>query len=84
MDDNVFQLGQIKGGKPEADQLPNNEYLIVDKNQDEHYHKGFLLFTSQHVAIMQDRNDHTIPVFMMPLAELAFLEVVDDEEIIDN
>jgi len=79
MDDtNIVNLSQIKGGKNEKD-LPHNPYVITDTSGFEHYHSGFLLFTSQHIAIMQDRGDHTLPVFMMPLSELSYVELVEDE-----
>lgn len=81
-DNNIVQL--IKGGKEDEQTLPFYEYVIVDRTGREFYHDGFLLFTSQHVAIMQDRGQHTVPVFLLPLSELSFLEIIDDDEIVDD
>lgn len=79
-DDNILPFGQVKGGKADEDDIPVNDYVVCDINGREFYHSGFLLFTSQHVAIMQDRGGHTVPAFMIPLSMVAFTEVMDDED----
>lgn len=83
-DDNIIKFGSVQGGKTDEDAIPFNQYVIVDINGDEYYHEGFLLFTSQHVAIMQDRDGSTVPVFMMPLTYLKVCEIVDDEEVAED
>lgn len=82
-DDNIVKFGQIQGGKTEdlEPEVPSNQYVIIDVDREEYYHEGFLLFTSQHVAIMQERKGNTVPVFMMPLNMLRVVEIVDEEEI---
>ena len=82
--DNIVPFGQVKGGKPDEAEIPMNEYIIVDLQGRDFYHVGFLLFTSQHVAIMQERGGHTVPVFMAPLSNISFVEVIDDEEVLDD
>lgn len=80
-DNKVVPFGSVQGGKStEEDTLPANEYLIVDINGEEFYNIGFLLFTTQHVAVMEDRGKHTVPVFLMPLDRLAFVQLVSDDE----
>jgi hypothetical protein len=79
--DNIVKFGTVEGGKPAEDDIPMNDYVIVDNQGREFYHTGFLLFTGQHVAIMQERGGHTVPVFMMPLSNLGVVEVLDDEEV---
>lgn len=87
-DNNIVKFGQVQGGKMTAvdeDHVPTSPYVIVDNKGREFYHEGFLLFTSQHVAIMQEQTPgNPIPVFMMPLGNLDFAEIVEDDDDLDN
>jgi hypothetical protein len=82
---NVFQI--LAGGKTEDVTLavepgtPVNEYVIIDKDGQEHFAEGFLIFTSQHVAIMRDAPDGALPVLVMPLSDVKRAELVEDEEV---
>jgi len=81
-DNNVFSM--IAGGKPEKTEdedngLPTNSYVIEDIVGNEHYADGFLVFTSQHIAVMQDRGKGAIPVLVLPLDQVRVAEIVNDE-----
>lgn len=84
---NVFQI--LAGGKanddtPAATESATklNEYRIIDVGGNEHYADGFLIFTSQHVAVMQDGPDGAaLPVLVMPLTEVRRAELVEDDEV---
>ncbi len=84
----TFRL--ITGGKttegPPQPALPQNAYVVVDINGDEHFHEGFLVFTSQHVAIMRDTPTGGLPVFLMPLDKVFAVEFLEDDpdEVFDN
>lgn len=80
--DNIVPFGQVKGGKDDGNEtkLPENEYRIVDNNGHEYYAYGFLVFTTQHVAVMRDNGKGAIPVIVMPLSNVWVAEMVDDED----
>jgi hypothetical protein len=86
MNDNVMPFGAIQGGKQDTEQkLPQNNYVLEDVNGDAYPATGFLIFTTQHVAVMKDTKDGAIPVLVMPLTLLKVAELVeeyvgDDEE----
>lgn len=71
-DDNIFTM--VPGGKqpPETEEpkLPHNEYCIVTTDGDEFVGTGFLIFTTHHIAIMQDDGKGAIPIILLPLASL--------------
>lgn len=82
-DDNVFRFGSIQGGKTEdtdADALPINEYVIVTHNGEEHFAEGFLLFTSQHIAVMRETPEGALPVLVVPLVQVVFAQLVEDDD----
>jgi hypothetical protein len=80
--DNIFT---IQGGKKDEDDdtLPLNEYTIIDIDGDHWPAEGFLVFTSQHVAVMRDTGKGAIPAMCIPLdrVKVAGLtsELFDDE-----
>ena len=84
---NVFKL--IDGGRegpmppptaPAQDDIPQNAYLIVDRRGEEHYAEGFLLFTSQHIAVMKDigNGQGAIPILVLPLDQVNFAELLEE------
>lgn len=80
-DDNVVTFGAIQGGKKDADKnegIPENDYIIVDMDDNEFPATGFLLFTSHHIAIMQDRGSGPVPVLVLPLVRVK-ASWIDDE-----
>lgn len=83
-DNNIVKFGHIQGGKTtiiDDDRVPTSPYIIVDIKGREFFHEGFLLFTSQHVAVMQEQTPgNPIPVFLMPLVNLDFAEIMEDDD----
>lgn len=78
--DNVF--GIVQGGKGEAEdqKFPVNVYAIMDQDHTEHLHSGFMIFTSQHLAVMRDDGHGAIPIFVIPLQNVKYAEVLEEEE----
>lgn len=72
--------------QPAQSDIPQNVYVIVDINGDEHFAEGFLLFTSQHIAIMRDTGSGALPILVMPLDKVFSAELLEDDsdEIIDG
>lgn len=79
---NVFRLGSVKGGKDgsEAEAIPETEYVIVTKDNTEYFATGFLLFTSQHIAVMRDTGAGALPILVVPLTEVKMAEIVEIDE----
>jgi len=77
---NIFKV--MPGGKAanQSDQFPTDTYAIVCKNGRELLADGFLIFTSQHVTVMRDKGKGAIPVLLVPLIDIEFAEIVDDDE----
>lgn len=86
MDDenNVFQFGTIQGGKanePKEKEFPTNPYVIVDIDDHEWEFDGYLIFTSQHIAIMEEGDENgPVTAFMMPIGRLKFVSLIEDTE----
>lgn len=82
---NVFSI--LDGGKSNeelpvvSDGIPQNTYVIIDSEWNEHFASGFLLFTSQHVAVMKDTEQGALPVFLMPLAFVHHVELIEDGDV---
>lgn len=66
-------------GQPAQADIPQNAYVIVDINGDDHFAEGFLLFTSQHIAIMRDTGSGALPILVMPLDKVFSAELLEDE-----
>jgi len=66
---NIFKFGAIDGDKPDDSEFPQNEYVILDIDDEEWVSTGFLVFTSHHVAIMQSikGKDGAIPTLVLPI-----------------
>lgn len=75
----VFQGG--KATPSDEKELPTNDYEITTKNGNIYYATGFMIFTSQHVAVMQDNGNGAIPVFVTSLDNLDVAELLEDEQI---
>lgn len=78
-EDNIYT---INGGKaedtatPEVEsELPNDDYVIVDRDGDEFYGSGFMVFTGQHVAIMRDSPKGPFPVLLLPLDKVKVAQL---------
>lgn len=80
---NIFKI--LQGGKsptstdPDISGIPQNAYVITDINNCEHFAEGFLLFTSQHIAIMRDTGAGALPVLVMPLDKVFSAELLEDD-----
>jgi hypothetical protein len=83
MDDNKFPFGVVKGGKGDEDSeaLPEDNYAILDMDDNEFFGTGFLVFTPYHVAIMRDKGKGAVPVLLLPLNRVKIAEVVDEEDL---
>lgn len=85
-DKNVFRI--LDGGKersvtaitPDEDVIPQNPYVITDIDNDEYVAEGFLLFTSQHMAVMRDNGKGALPVLVIPLGRVKSAELVEDDD----
>lgn len=77
-DTNVFKV--VTGGKDANDKIKSNEYLVIDVDDREYPAYGFLIFTSQHVAVMQDDGDGAIPALVIPLSRLKSAELIEDDD----
>ena len=82
MDDkNVFEL--LSGGKQQLaddDKLPETDYCLTLHDRTQVFGHGFMIFTTNHVAIMSDTGAGSIPVAMVPLSNLAYAQTCDDED----
>lgn len=81
-DDNIFNI--VQGGKtgetPEQS-LPEADYEITLLSGNRYYARGFLIFTTHHVAVMRDvAGLGAVPVLIVPLANLEAAEAMDDDE----
>ena len=82
-DNNIFRL--INSNEPIVDDAPLiNTYEITDVDDVTHVAEGFLLFTSQHVAVMQETSKGALPLLVIPLNRVKFAEMVDDDMLLDH
>lgn len=82
--DNVLPFG-----KPQArdnststetgDGFPENNYVVIDLDDEEFYGTGFLIFTPHHCAIMKDFGKGAVPILVVPLHRVKIAEMVSDE-----
>ena len=79
-DNNIFRLVSEQAPAAEDTTVPVYDYFIVDTDGNEHFASGFLLFTSQHIAIMRDTDKGALPVFVIPLGNVKFAELAEDDE----
>lgn len=82
MNDNITQFGVVNGGKTEEteDSIPTLPYILEDIDGNQFPAEGFLIFTSQHVAIMRDTGKGAVPVMVVPLNRLKVAELFEDDE----
>jgi len=78
-DNNIFHL--IEGKTPGTEEAPvEYDYIVLDVDGKEHFASGFLLFTSQHVAIMRETAKGALPVLVVPLSRVVAAELIEDDE----
>lgn len=80
-DDNVFQFGALDGGKDAKKEIPQDDYIVKDVWGQTYFAHGFMIFTSEHVAIMKETDAGAIPVLLMPLTQVNII-FIDDEELV--
>lgn len=86
--DNVFPFGSIQGGKEKTadeDGIPENDYTIVDIENQAFDVSGFMIFTPHHLAIMQnlDGDKGAVPAFLIPLERVkiaGLTELIEGED----
>ena len=81
MNDNIISF---QGGKKDEKTLPSAKYCITTMQNEEVYGEGFLVFTTHHVAIMRDTGEGAVPTIIVPLVNVNFAEIIDDEEILED
>lgn len=80
-DDNIFRLGAIPGGKGDKDDsIPENDYIVVDIDDEQYAATGFLVFTPHHLAIMRDAKKGVVPVLVLPIARVKSAEIFEEDE----
>lgn len=80
---NIFKFGAIDGDKKAADAIPQNDYVVVDVDDNEFDVNGFLIFTPHHLAIMTDQGAGPIPALVMPIGRVktaVLASIIDDSE----
>lgn len=87
MEDNVLQFGvprtktETQAAAAETgDKFPDNNYVVVDIDNEEFYGRGFLIFTPHHCAIMADLGAGAVPVLVVPLFRVKSAEMVSEQE----
>lgn len=83
MNDNISHFGVVQGGKAadsEEDSIPSLPYVLEDIDNNQFFGEGFLIFTSQHVAIMKETTKGAVPAMVVPLNRLKVAELVEDDE----
>lgn len=76
-ENNVFRIVSNKDTQPETNELPVNTYRLIDINGYSEDWVGFLVFTSQHVAVMREQGSGAIPLAVMPLNMLHRAVIVE-------
>ena len=79
-DDNIVPFGSFEGGKSDKDMFPSNPYIIEDIDGNVYGAEGYLIFTSQHVCIMENVGEGAIPSVMIPLSRLKVVELAEDDD----
>lgn len=84
-DDNVLPFGKRQAPSQSTstetgDGFPENNYVVVDIDNEEYFGSGFLIFTPHHCAIMKDFGKGAVPILVVPLIRVKSAEMVDDDE----
>lgn len=85
MDDNVLPFGKRQANSNNmsttetGDGFPENNYVVVDIDNEEFYGTGFLIFTPHHCAIMKDFGKGAVPTLIVPLMRVKVAEMVEED-----
>lgn len=80
----MYTIDGGKTGNQDTQKIPVNDYAVITMSGQEFYATGFCIFTSHHIAIMRDDGDGAVPVLVVPLNNVAAVELVEDDEIQDE
>ena len=77
---NIFKFGAVKGGKEveEDNSIPENDYIVIDIEDNELESSGFLIFTPHHLAIMRDNGKGAVPVLCLPIGRVKAAVLASD------
>jgi hypothetical protein len=64
--------------------IPQSDYRLNFVNGEFAEAYGFLVFTSQHVAIMRDNGTGAIPILVAPLGTVQYANIVETEDTNDE
>lgn len=64
-----------------ANTIPQSDYRLNFVNGEFAQAYGFLVFTSQHVAIMRDEGTGAIPILVAPLGTVQYANIVEAENV---
>lgn len=83
--DNVLPFGKRQASNQSistetGDGFPENNYVVVDIENEEFYGTGFLIFTPHHCAIMKDFGKGAVPTLIVPLHRVKVAEMVDEND----
>jgi hypothetical protein len=78
----MAEVINFNGGQTQTDgdEYVTNDYVITDIHNVEFFATGFLIFTSQHVAIMRESDKGALPIFLMPLDKVHSVELIEDDD----
>jgi len=77
-DNNIVPFGQIQGGKSQVedpDAFPANPYYFQDVEGNEFFAEGYLIFTSHHVAVMENTDNGPVVGLLLPLSRVKVCEL---------
>jgi len=77
---NIFTLVAQANSQEAKPSIPEYDYEILNRDGQSFIHRGFMLFTSQHIAIMRETDVGALPIFVIPLDQVAFAEIIEDDE----
>lgn len=60
--------------------IPQSDYRLNFVNGEFAQAYGFLVFTSQHVAIMRDDGTGAIPILVAPLGTVQYANIVEEQD----
>lgn len=76
--DNVIRIVSSNDDETVNPTIPQYEYRLNFTNGEYAQAFGFLVFTSQHVAIMRDNGEGAIPILVSPLGTVQYANIVEE------
>lgn len=75
-DNNVIHI--VASNEDKTPAVPQYEYRVNYMDGNTSKAAGFLIFTTQHVAIMRDEGEGAVPVLVVPTSMVRSVEIVED------